>query len=123
MITMTFDPVKLPPQNSRLDAAERINHAMARFPLVLRILGELAESGLPLPGDEDIRHGCERALTRILADLSRIAPAATGKPSSAEDAATSWLDDPAARRLIDADRLERIQQLIDAALVRSGSLR
>jgi hypothetical protein len=100
-----------------MSAAEKINHAMARFPLILRILGELAESRFPLPGDDDVQHGCERALTRILSDLSRISPAVAGAPTPAEETATSWLNDPAASQLIDADRLERIQQLIDSILV------
>lgn len=113
---MPLTTVNLPPQNCRVDAAEQINHAMARFPLILQILAELAKSNPPLPGDEDIRHGCERALTRILSDLARIDPAAVGSSSKAEEIASSWLRDGQPLKLVDADRLERIQQLIDSIL-------
>lgn len=113
---MPLTTVNLPPQNCRVDAAEQINHAMTRFPLVLQILGDLAKSNAPFPGDDDIRHGCERALTRILSDLARIDPAPVGTSSKAEEIARSWLHDPQALKLADADRLERIQQLIDSIL-------
>lgn len=116
MIAMSLDPATLPPRSLRSDAVEKINHAMARFPLVLRILGELAESRCPLPGDDDIRHGCERALTRILSDLARIPPALLGEDVPDEATITGWLPHEGAHHLIDADRLERIQQLIDSIL-------
>ena len=116
MIIMPLESINPPPRNRRLDATEKINPALARFPLVLRILGELAESRYPLPGDDDIRPGCERAITRILSDLARIAPAEPGEPDPAEETITAWLHHKDARRLIDADRLERVQQLIDSIL-------
>lgn len=113
---MSNEPVSLPSQKNRKQSAEEINRAMARFPLVLQILRELGLTQLPFPGDDDIRHGCERALTRMLADLARIQPASTGKSSKAEETAQSWLQSKEARRLIDADRLERMQQFIDSIL-------
>jgi len=80
---------------------------MARFPLILQILGELGQAPVPFPGDDDIRHGCE--LARI-----KIAPA--GKPSKAEETAQSWLSSPGSAQLIDADKLQRMQQFIDRIL-------
>ncbi len=113
---MPNDPVSPPTQITRKQSCEEINRAMARFPLILQILGELGDSRLPFPGDEEIRHGCERALTCMLSELARIPAAAACKPSKAEEAAQSWLQSPAARQLIDADKLERMQQFIDAIL-------
>ncbi len=120
---MPLEPVNPPARTRRLDAVEKINHAMARFPLVLRILAELAQSRFPLPGDDDIRHGCERAITRILSDLARIAPADPGEPPTSDESVTPWLRSQETRRLIDADRLERIQQLIDSILLPRATLR
>ncbi len=116
MFTMSQEPAILPTRRTRDQSAEEINRAMARFPLILQILGELAHSPLPLPGDDDIRHGCERSLTTILSELARIRPAPAGQPCKAELTAQSWLQIPAARKHIDADKLERMQQFIDAVL-------
>lgn len=113
---MSNEPVSLPPQKSRKQSAEEINHAMARFPLILQILRDLSRTQLPLPGDEEIRHGCERALTHVLSELARIQPALAGKAGKTEETALAWLQDANARDLIDADRLERMQQLIDSIL-------
>ena len=89
---------------------------MARFPLLIQILAELNQDQIPLPGDADIRHGCERALTTMLAELSRIESAPTGKSSKAEEAAQNWLQHPEADKLIDTDKLVRIQLFIDRIL-------
>ncbi len=89
---------------------------MARFPLLVQILAELNRDQIPLPGDADIRHGCERALTTMLSELARIDGAPAGKPSKAEDAAQNWLQHPDADKLIDADKLVRIQLFIDRIL-------
>lgn len=106
----------MPTEQTRKQAAEEINMAMARFPLILQILEELGKTSYPFPGDDDVRHGCERALTRILSELARIKPAGTGKSCKAEETALMWLQRPEIRRLIDADRLERMQQFIDSIL-------
>ena len=113
---MPNNPVTPPFQITRKQSCEEINRALTRFPLILRILAELRDARLPFPGDDDIRHGCERALTRMLSDLARIPPAPVGKPSKAEETARSWLQSPASRQWIDADKLERMQQFIDAIL-------
>lgn len=89
---------------------------MARFPLIISILSELSRARFPFPGDADICHGCERALTGILSELARIEPAPPGKSCKAEEAAQAWLQNPDATRLIDADKLQRIQQFIDCTL-------
>jgi hypothetical protein len=105
-----------PSQKTRKQSAEEINRAMARFPFLVQILGELSLTPVPFPGDDDIRHGCERALTTMLRGLSRIEGAPAGKSSKAEETAQSWLHNPAARQLIDADKLQRMQQFIDCIL-------
>ncbi len=105
-----------PAPQSRKLAAEEINRAMSRFPLIVRILGELDESPIPLPGDDDIRHGCERALTGMLSELARIEPVPPGKSSKAEEAAQAWLHSTAAHKLVDVDKLQRMQQFIDCIL-------
>lgn len=89
---------------------------MERFPLIVQILGELRLHQLPYPGDADIHHGCERALTAMLCELSRIEPAPSGKTSKAEETARSWLGGSAASSLVDADLLQRMQQFIDSIL-------
>ena len=89
---------------------------MARFPLLVQILAEINRDQIPMPGDADIRHGCERALTTMLSELSRIEGAPSGKSSKAEEAAQNWLQNPDAGKLIDADKLVRIQLFIDRIL-------
>ncbi len=105
-----------PSANSRKPAIEAINRAMARFPLIVRTLGELRGTDIPLPGDDDLGHGCRRALTAILGELSRIPVAPVGKPCKAEETARNWLHTAATRELIDADQLQRIQMFIDNIL-------
>ena len=116
MITMSHEPASHPTQRTRKHAAEEINRAMGRFPLILQILGEIGRTQLPFPGDDDIRHGCERALTSMLSELARIPKAPAGKSSKAEEIAQGWLQAPASHPFIDADKLERMQQFIDAIL-------
>ncbi len=89
---------------------------MARFPLIVRTLEELRRDSVPYPGDDDIRHGCERALTTLLSELARIDSAPAGKSSKEEEIARSWLDHPEASKLIDADKLVRMQLFIDCIL-------
>lgn len=112
----TLHPPTKPAQISRHEAAKRINLAMTRFPLILKILRELNESEVPAPGDGDIRHGCQRALTAILVEIARLDDAAPGKPSPAELIARNWLNSADAAELIDGDMLQRMQQFIDCAL-------
>lgn len=108
--------VSPPSQKARKHSVEEINRAMARFPLLVQTLHELNRAQIPCPGDDDVRHGCERALTTILSELARIAKAPAGKSSKAVETDQNWLEIPEARNLIDADRLERMQQLIDCIL-------
>ena len=118
---MPNQPVSLPPQKARKQSAEEINRALTRFPLLIQILAELNRDQIPCPGDADIRHGCERALTTMLSELSRIESAPTGKTSKAEEAAHNWLHHPEAGKLIDADKLVRIQLFIDRILKTADS--
>lgn len=105
-----------PPQRSRKQSAEEINRAMTRFPLIIEILGELRNSGFPFPGDEDLRRGCERAVTSMLVELARIEPAPPGKPSPPEETALNWLNESPADHLVNADQLQRMQQFIERIL-------
>ena len=116
MSALPKSAVNPPFPTTRKHSAEEINRAMARFPLLVQILGELNQAQVPFPGDDDIRHGCERALTAMLSELARIRVAPSGKPSKAEDTAQSWLSSPVSGQLIDADKLQRMQQFIDRIL-------
>jgi hypothetical protein len=71
---------------------------------------------VPFPGDDDVRHGCERALTAMLSELARIEVAPAGKPSKAEEIAQCWLTSSVSGQLIDVDKLQRMQQFIDRIL-------
>lgn len=113
MFTMTESH---PPQMTRKQSAEAINHALTRFPMIVGILSEFEKAEIPYPGDEDIRHGCERAITAMLAELARIEPAPSGKFSGIEETALGWLNSESAHRLINADQLQRIQQFIERIL-------
>lgn len=118
-ILITNMPTKAefsPELKTRKQAADAINRAMERFPLIVRILGELRDAQIPFPGDDDLRHGCDRTLTSMLSELARIDPAPPGKPVKAEEISHSWLTDEKAVRLIDADKLERLQQFIERIL-------
>jgi len=105
-----------PETKTRKHSAEAINRAMARFPLIVEILGELGKAQVPFPGDDDLHHGCDRTLTTMLAELARIEPAPPGKSSKTEEIARAWLKGDKTIRLIDADKLERMQQFIDRIL-------
>ncbi len=105
-----------PDTKTRKHSADAINRAMARFPLIVEILGQLSEAQVPFPGDDDLHHGCDRTLTTMLAELARVEPAPPGKSSKAEENARGWLKGDKTVRLIDADKLERIQQFIDRVL-------
>ena len=89
---------------------------MARFPQIVQILGELGQAQVPFPGDDDIRHGCERALTAMLVELARIEPAEPDKPTKAEETALHWLHSKKAVHRIDVDRLQRFEQFIERIL-------
>jgi hypothetical protein len=105
-----------PPQKTRKQSAEEINRAMTRFPMIIEILGELSKSGFPFPGDEDLRRGCERAITSMLVELARIEPAPPGKITPPEEAARNWLNASSAEHLVNADQLQRMQQFIERIL-------
>jgi hypothetical protein len=90
-----------------------LESAMARFPLILEILGHLQSAEVPLPGDADLRHGCQRALTAMMAALSRLDPAGEDGTKGRVRADLDWIQSPAAARLIDADQLQRFQQLME----------
>lgn len=89
---------------------------MARFPLILEILNKLQSAEVPFPGDDDIRHGCERALTAVLVELARIPPAPPGRNSAAEETTIACLHSEQAVRLVNADQRLRLQQFIERIL-------
>lgn len=82
----------------------------------MEILGELGKASVPFPGDADIQHGCKRALTAMLLELSRIEPAPPGKASKQEEMARSWLQTRTAAQWMDADQLERFHHFLDRIL-------
>ncbi len=102
---------------TRKHSAEAVNRAMARFPLIVEILAELSKAQIPFPGDDDLHHGSHRTLTTILAELAKIDPAPPGKSSKAEEIVHNWLKGDEVVRLIDADKLQRIQQFIERIFV------
>lgn len=103
-------------ERSRRQAAEEINRAMSRFPLIIEVLGELRDTNFPLPGDGDLSRGCERALTSILGALTRIQPGAAGRETKTEEIARNWLSGGEVTRLVDADQLQRMHQVIESVL-------
>jgi len=113
---MNVDALGSHPQKTRKQTAEAINRALARFPLLLDVLDELSKQDYPSAGDQELRHGCERAFTAMLSRLAMIEPAPAGQSSKAEKIAESWLQGDRATRLIDASKLERMQQFIDRLL-------
>lgn len=113
---MFTQPESPTPLLTRKQSAEAVHRAMTRFPMILEVLEQLGSAAVPFAGDEDIRHGCERALTSILVELARIEPAPAGKPSKIEDSALQLLHSKTAERLINADQLQRIDQLVERAL-------
>lgn len=84
--------------------------------MIVGIFEELGKAEVPFPGDEDIRHGCERALTAMLVELARIEPAPPGKPTKIEETALNWLQGKSVDRLVNADQLQRIQQFVERIL-------
>ncbi len=109
---MNLEPVSSPQRTDSRKSFGKIEEAITRFPLIVRTLADLEDTAVPYPGDADIRHGCERALTSMLSELARINREDGASPGG--DSALEWLHGPAARRLVDADKLERMEQLIDA---------
>lgn len=101
------------PLKSRKQCVEDTQRAIIRLPLIVEILDKLSKAEVPYPGDDDIRHGCERALTAMLVELAKIEPAPVGKPSKLEDAALAYLHTPSAVRLIHPDQLQRMQQFLE----------
>jgi hypothetical protein len=110
---MLIHPDNKPASGPRKQTAEAVGRAMSRFPLVVEVLGKLGDSTVPLAGDAEIQHGCRRALTAMLVELSRIEPAAIGKPVKQEQMIMDWLHTREAAQLIDADQLERFQHFLD----------
>ncbi len=105
-----------PDAKTRKQSAEAVNRAMARFPLIIELLAELSKAQIPYPGDDDLRHGCHRTLTTMLAELAKIHPAPPGKSSKTEEIIHGWLKGDEVVRLVEADKLQRIQQFIERIL-------
>ena len=101
---------------SRKHTADEVHRSLMRFPMIVDILGVLGRAQVPFPGDAEIRHGCERALTAMLLELARIEPAPDGKPVKTEETVTNMLEDKNVGRLMDADQLQRIQQFVERIL-------
>jgi len=104
--------------NEREWVATRINQALNRFELILSILEELSALDMPAAGDADLRHGCERALTSMLAEVASIEPTepSSGPPGPEERIAKAWLENRESCQLIDQERLEYLWLFIDGLL-------
>jgi hypothetical protein len=117
---MSITPLNSPPVPSREDAAQGIVQVTRRLPLIVRILEELHGTAIPCPGDDDIRHGCDRALTTMLSELAKMQSAPDGKPSLNEQKVRTLLGKHAAHGLVDADKLQRMQIFIDRIFLPEG---
>lgn len=117
---MSILPLHSPPTPSREDAAQEIAQVTRRLPLIVKILQELHDTPYPGPGDDDIRHGCDRALTAMLSELAKMQPAPDGKPSQNEQKVRTLIGKYAAEGLVDADKLQRMQIFIDRIFLPEG---
>lgn len=108
---------------ARKEAVDSINHAMARFPMILEVLDVVRKVEVPCPGDVDIERGCERTLTAMLVELAKIRPAPAGKPDLRDETALGWVRSAHAVRLVQADHLERFQQFIERLIVVNQAVR
>ncbi len=103
-------------QVAREAAVETVCGILERFEWIVEILGRLNREATPSPGDEDLRHGCQRALTSMLAALSRIRPAPPGKACKAEKSIRRVLNTKGADQCVDRDQFERLEQLVNRIL-------
>ncbi len=97
-------------------SAEALNIAMGRFPLIVEILGNLRDADVPSPGDSDLLHGCQRALTAMLVELARIDPAPPGRSLKVSNNIRNMLHDNNVEQLIDPDQLQRFHHCIERIL-------
>ena len=104
------------PLRTREEGVAEIGQAMGRFSMIVDILGDLGKAKIPFPGDADIRHGCERALTAMLVALARIEPVLHGKPVKTEETVLKLLHGWEAASLIDSDQLQRMLQFVERIL-------
>ena len=101
--------------DTRKHAAQRINTAMSRIPLLIEILDEL--DGGVSPGDEDIRRGVHSAFASIFQCLEGIRTAPLVNPETeAEEVASEWLIGEQANRLIPSEILVGLSQEISRIL-------
>lgn len=86
--------------------------------MILENLEELSLTLIPSPGDAEIRHGCERAMTAILSVLTKIQPAEAdaASPSGEEQIALAWLVGEMPRKLVDSERFACFQFVINRLL-------
>ena len=101
------------PSQDRRDAGEAVSRILHRLPLVADVLQRINEAALPSAGDDELRRGCERAITSILAELARLDPA--GHTHDDTISADQWLDKKL-RDSLDVVTVERIEQLIARVL-------
>lgn len=116
----SMTPFNSLPVPTREDAVQGIAQITRRLPLIVKILEELHDSPIPSPGDDDIRHGCDRALTAMLSALAKMRTAPDGVPSTSEHTVRALLGSHAAHGLVDADKLQRMQIFIDRIFLPEG---
>lgn len=109
-------PTKPYPKKTRPDYAMDVSRVVARIPFLSEILRTLAIDSAPRAGDDDIRHGCERAMNSILAELSKITIAPPGNPSPFEDAVRRLLENERNGSPINPETLGRILQSVERIL-------
>ena len=73
-----------------------------------------------MPGDEDIRHGCERSLTAMLVALARIEPATADDGHVVPGPSVLLLRGKEAANLISSDQLQRMDQFVERILSPRG---
>lgn len=110
---MSAIPSKPLSKKTRADHAKDVSRVVARIPLVSEILRTLSRVPMPHPGDGDIRHGCERAMTSILSELAKIDIAPPGALSKPEEQVRRVLENERNESPIHADLLDRVRQFVD----------
>jgi hypothetical protein len=113
---MFTQPHPRPAAECRESYAMAINRIMERFAMVVKIIETIDRTESPCTGDPDIIHGCQRALTAMLAELSLMDPAPAGKSSKAEKTALAGLRANRADQIIDPALFQRFELFINRIL-------
>ena len=107
----------------RTNTIRSIERCLTRFPLVVSLMNHLRPAPLTMTGDQELRSACGRAMTSILADLSRIhpAPAVAALADPRECAIFEMIRNSEALELLDPDQLQRLDSLVVRLLPTAAS--